>query len=54
VSDVPNAPTTPYVPPSLASPGVSPLLNIPSVDGLPTPQLTFGDVAPSAIVRAAL
>jgi len=53
VSDVPNAPTTPYVPPSLASPGVSPLLNIPSVDGLPTPQLTFGDVTPSAIVRAA-
>ncbi|HEY1851576.1 MAG TPA: phage tail protein [Candidatus Binataceae bacterium] len=53
IGDVPSAPTTAYVPPSLASPGVSPLLNIPGDVGLPTPELTFGDVTPSAIVRAA-
>jgi hypothetical protein len=52
VGALPSAPTTTYDAPSLASPGVSPLLSIPGVVGLPTPQLTFGDVAPSTIVRA--
>lgn len=41
-----------YVPPSLASPGVSPLLNIPNISGVPTIHLTPEDVAPNVIVRA--
>lgn len=49
----PSSPASVYVPPSIASPGVSPLLNIPGVAGLPAPHLTVGDMAPSAIVRAA-
>jgi phage protein U len=47
-----GTPATNYVPPSIASPGVSPLLNIPGIAGVPTIHLTVGDVAPDVIVRA--
>ena len=47
-----STPATNYVPPSIASPGVSPLLKVPGTAGVPTIHLTAGDVAPSAIVRA--
>ena len=52
VSSEIGAPSAGYVAPAIASPGVSPLLSIPEVAGLPTPYLTVSDVAPSAIVRA--
>jgi phage protein U len=48
-----SPPSTEYVPTPIASPGVSPLLSIPGVVGLPTPHLTVGDIDPSTIVRAA-
>jgi phage protein U len=47
-----RTPATTYVSVPIAAPGVSPLLNIPAVAGLPTVHLTVGDVAPSTIVRA--
>ena len=51
--DLSSPPATQYVATPIASPGVSPLLNIPGSAGLPTPHLTVGDVDPSVIVRAA-
>jgi phage protein U len=53
VGEVQAASAPAYVPTPIASPGVSPLLNIPGAAGLPTPQMTVSDVAPSTIVRAA-
>jgi len=50
--DLSSPPATAYVPTPVAWPGVSPLLNIPGVAGLPTPHLSVGDVNPSAIVRS--
>jgi phage protein U len=51
--DLSSPPSTGYVPTPTAWPGVSPLLSIPGVAGLPAPRLTVGDIDPSAIVRAA-
>ena len=48
-----SSPAINYLPPSIASPGVSPLLNVPGTAGVPTLHLMVGDVAPSVIVRAA-
>ncbi len=50
--DLSSPPVSEYVPTLTASPGVSPLLNLPGSPGLPTPLLTVSDVAPSTIVRA--
>jgi phage protein U len=47
-----STPVTNYIPPAIASPGVSPLLQLPVRPGVPTIHLTVGDVAPSLIVRA--
>jgi phage protein U len=47
-----STPASNYLPPSIASPGVSPLLNIPGIASVPTIHLNVGDVAPSVIVRA--
>ena len=47
-----STPVINYRPPQIASPGVSPLLKLPSIPGVPSIHLTVGDVAPSRIVRA--
>jgi len=43
----------PFVAPSISAPGVSAILNLPTVAGLTAPQLGLGDVPPGTIVRAA-
>jgi phage protein U len=50
--DLSSPPASEYVPTPIASPGVSPLLSITGIAGLPTPHLTVGDVEPGSIVRA--
>lgn len=47
------APSSVYVAPMLAAPGVSPILNIPAAPGAFAADSLPGDVAPAAIVRAA-
>jgi len=42
----------PFLAPSIAAPGVSPILNLPGSAGLTAPLLSIGDVPPSAIVRS--